>query len=160
MVPVSVPSEAEPVDAKLKLVYSPVAPSTLNTIYGEASLTVTGAMVKGRSSVGSLLASAGLTTVPVTGVTLCTVAGEVGVDRVTPSTVLVVTNTVPEPSSLMVPRPTSPAPLVLVAVKVKVSPAATSDVVSLVIATRTNKLATSPVVVSPSDGICTKLPAV
>ena len=117
-------------------------------------------MVNGRSSVGNLLASAALTTVPVAGVTICVVAGDVGVDLVTPSTLLVVTNTVPLPSSLMVPRPMSPAPLVFVAVKVKVSPAATSAVVSLVMATRTNKLAVSPKVVSPSDGICTKLPAV
>ena len=74
--------------------------------------------------------------------------------------VTTVENMVPVPSSLMVAVPTVPVPVVgvaaiLRAVRVKVSPAAVSKRMSLVIATRTNKLAASACVASPSPGIWT-----
>ena len=101
---------------------------------------------------------------PVGTATVCGVVGVPGLSAVVaPLVDELVTNTVPWPSSLIVAIPalfaviTLSAPPVLVAVNVNVS--LLSDVVSLTIATRTNKFAVS-LVLSASTGIFTKLPGV
>ena len=72
--------------------------------------------------------------------------------------VLVAANKSPDPSSLIVAVPVTVRPPVLLACNLKVSPSSRS--LSSVIATRTNRSAASPGLVSLSDGIMTRLPAV
>ena len=92
----------------------------------------------------------------VAAVMVCAVATVDAVMTVTPAVLCVVVKSVPVASSLIVAVPAPPVvtlliPPVLVAVRVIVS--LLSIIVSIMIATRTNKLAASASVPSPSPGI-------
>ena len=72
--------------------------------------------------------------------------------------VLLILNRSPDPSSFIVAVPVTVRPPVLLACNLNVS--LLSNKLSFLMATRTNKLAASPWLASPSDGMTTKLPAV
>ena len=120
---------------------------TLKTAKEPFSLTFT-LLTNTRSSFGGVVVS------------IKAVAGLLSVALTTPKAPLIpVAKTVPVPSSLMVAVPMLAAPVatvapMLLAVRVKVSPAAASRRMSFTRATRTNKLAGSAPVPSPSPGIC------
>ena len=124
--------------ARLSLTYCPSIPPTLNTAYGDPSLTVTLVTVSGRSSFGKAPASAASTTGVVGTVTVGTVPAT-GADSSVPAVLgSSVTNTVPVPSSLMVPIPITSTPLEFVTTNLNVSPL--SSLTSLVIRVRTNSV--------------------
>ena len=77
MLPTSVPTVAE-IEVRLNLAYCPVTPVTLNTAYGDASLTATEVIANTRSSFGKVDALA-LSTTPDTGVGAVSVAGVMSV---------------------------------------------------------------------------------
>ena len=118
-------------------------------------MTVKLLTLSGRSSSGKFAISTGLLTTEAVGTVTVGATPATGADS---STVVVVgssaTRIVLVPSSVIVAIPPEAfgVPPVLVAVKVNVSPAAFSRVVSSLIATRTNKLAFSLGLPSPSLG--------